>query len=92
MKAEETENEIKRLLRVFSLRGSRHRTIWTPFEITNSGIIITRDYENRCVLCSKPIYWEPYEETIGGTKYQFDRKECATTYKKLKDIYGQYFE
>jgi KaiC/GvpD/RAD55 family RecA-like ATPase len=92
MKEDESGKEIKRLLRVFSLKGAKHKTSWTPFEITNRGIIVKSDVELRCVMCSRLIEWEPHVEVIGGEKYSFDSPGCASTYKKLKSLYGEYFE
>jgi KaiC/GvpD/RAD55 family RecA-like ATPase len=92
MKSEDTKGEIVRLLRVFSLRGTRHKTLWISYFITDSGIKIDDVDEPRCVLCSKPIMWEPYVEVIDGKSYNFDLKECAETYKKFRAIYGEYFE
>ena len=92
MKFEETSQEFKRLLRIFSLKGVRHKTSWTPFEITNKGITIKSDSQIRCSLCSKSIEWEPIYETIDGKKIPFDSSECVNTYKKFKSIYGQNFE
>lgn len=91
MKIDETGNEIKRLLRIFSLKGVKHRTSWTPFEITDGGINMKSEAELRCVMCSKLIEWEPHIETIDGEKYQFDTMECVNTYKKLKSFF-KYFE
>ncbi len=84
--------EIKRLLRLFSLKGARHKTQWMPFEITNDGIRLKSDRELRCVMCSRPIDWQPYSEVIEGKEYNFDSTECATTYKRLKGLYGPSFE
>jgi KaiC/GvpD/RAD55 family RecA-like ATPase len=92
MKEDESGKEIKRLLRIFSLRGAKHKTHWTPFEITDRGIIVKSEVELRCVMCSKLIEWEPHVEVIEGKKYNFDSPECANTYKKLKSLYGEYFE
>jgi KaiC/GvpD/RAD55 family RecA-like ATPase len=92
MKEDESGKEIKRLLRVFSLKGAKHKTYWTPFEITKSGIIVKSEVELRCVMCSRLIEWEPHVEVVGGKKYSFDSLECASTYKKLKSLYGKYFE
>ena len=92
MKEDETGKEIKRLLRIFSLSGVKHKTQWTPFEITNKGIRIRSDTEMRCVLCSKQIEWEPHVEMINGKKLNFDSAECAMTYRKLKSLYGKDFE
>jgi len=92
MKEDESGKEIKRLLRIFSLKGAKHKTNWTPFEITNSGIIVKSEVELRCLMCSKLIEWEPHIEIIGGRKYSFDSPSCASTYKKLKGLYGEDFE
>jgi flagellar protein FlaH len=92
MKEDESGKEIKRLLRIFSLKGAKHKTYWTPFEITDRGIIVKSEIELRCVMCSKLIEWEPHVEIIGGKKYSFDSPGCANTYKKLKSLYGEYFE
>jgi KaiC/GvpD/RAD55 family RecA-like ATPase len=59
MKIDESGKEITRLLRIFSLKGVKHHTNWTPFEITDKGIIVKREKELRCSLCSKLIDWEP---------------------------------
>lgn len=92
MKIDDSGKEIKRLLRIFSLKGVKHRTTWTPFEITDRGIIVKRETELRCVLCSKLIDWEPIIKVIDGKKYAFDTLECVNTYKKFKSIYGSNFE
>jgi len=92
MKEDESGKEIKRLLRIFSLKGVKHKTHWTSFEITNSGIIVKSEFELRCVMCSRLIKREPHVEIFGDKKYNFDSPECASTYKKLKSLYGEYFE
>jgi len=96
MKADESSKEIKRLLRIFSLRGVSHKTHWTPFEITNRGIAIKNAIKNegsiRCVMCSKLIECEPQVEIVEGKKFSFDSAECARTYRKLKSLYGEDFE
>jgi hypothetical protein len=45
-----------------------------------------------CVACQKAIVGEPHVELFGGKPYTFDSEECAKTYKRLKGIYGGYFE
>jgi KaiC/GvpD/RAD55 family RecA-like ATPase len=92
MKVDESGKEFKRLLRIFSLRGAKHKTNWTPFEITDKGIVVKSETELRCVLCSKLIDWEPITTIIDGKKYYFDTLDCANTYKKFKSIYGNSFE
>ncbi len=96
MKMETKDKEcvegMKRLLRLFSLKGAKHKTQWVVFEITDKGIILKNEKETRCVMCSRPIGWEPHLEIIQGKQYSFDSVECATTYKKLKALYGESFE
>jgi KaiC/GvpD/RAD55 family RecA-like ATPase len=91
MKEDESGKEIKRLLRVFSLRDAKHKTAWMPFEITDRGIIVKSEVELRCAMCSRIVEWEPHVEIIGGKQYNFDSTECANTYKKLKKLYGENF-
>ena len=92
MKIDETDKDIKRLLRVFSLKGAKHKTNWTPFEITNKGIVMKSLHELRCTMCSGVIPWDPIVEKIEGKEFNFDTESCATTYKKLKKLYGADFE
>ena len=92
MKLDDSGKELKRLLRIFSLKGIRHNTSWTPFKITGEGIELLSGTELRCALCSKRIDWEPIIKIIDGKKYYFDSQECLNTYKKYKSIYGISFE
>ena len=46
----ESGEEIKRLLRLFSLKGAKHKTQWALFEIKNNGIILRSEKEIRCIL------------------------------------------
>jgi hypothetical protein len=46
----------------------------------------------KCITCEKPIIGEPHVEEFNGKKYNFDSQECARTYRKLKSVYGEYFE
>jgi len=92
MKTDETGRDLKRLLRVFSLRGAKHKTNWTPFEITNKGIILKYEKALRCDMCSRQIEWEPIFEIIEGKECKFDTHDCAKTYKKFKSLYDGYFK
>ena len=92
MKTDESGKDIKRLLRVFSLRGAKHKTNWIPFEITTKGIYLQHEKALRCDMCSRQIEWEPIEEIVEGKKYRFDSQECAKTYKKFKSLYNGYFK
>lgn len=84
--------EFKRLLRLFSLKGAKHKTQWIPFDITDKGIVVKSSSELRCVMCSRQIDWEPLVEVIDGKEYNFDSTECASTYKRLRSLYGESFE
>jgi KaiC/GvpD/RAD55 family RecA-like ATPase len=92
MKEDESSEQIKRLFRIFSLKGVQHKTTWTPFEITSNGIVLKREDQLRCEMCSALIEWDPHVEMISGKQHVFDKPDCALTYKKLKDIYGESFE
>ncbi len=92
MKEDESSEQIKRLFRIFSLKGAQHKTTWTPFEIANNGIVFKRENAIRCEMCSALIEWEPHSELIAGKQHVFDKSECANTYRKLKDVYGEDFE
>jgi len=92
MKEDESGKQMKRLFRIFSLKGAKHKTTWTPFEITKSGIELRSENQLRCEMCSTMIEWEPLIESIRGERHFFDKPECASTYKKLKDVYGESFE
>ncbi len=92
MKEDDSGKEIKRLLRVFSLKGASHRTNWTPFEITDRGISLRNEAEVRCVMCSQLVEGDPLVEVINGKNYNFDSAECAATYRRLKALYGKSFE
>jgi len=43
-------------------------------------------------MCSALIEWEPIVEFVAGKQHVFDKPECASTFKKLKDVYGENFE
>lgn len=92
MKEDDSGDNIKRLLRIFSLKGAKHKTSWTPFEITSKGIDIKSETDLRCMNCGRVIDWEPHVEIIDGKEYTFDSVECANTYKALKTFYGNNFE
>ena len=92
MKEDESSKEIKRLMRLFSLKGAAHKTRWIQFAITDHGIVIKNEVELRCIMCSRIIEGEPHFETVKGNKLSFDSVGCASTYKKLKSVYGENFE
>lgn len=92
MKEDESGGEIKRLLRLFSLKDAPHKTHWTPFDITDKGIVVRNEVELRCSMCSRLIEDKSYFEMVDGSRLSFDSEDCLTTYKKLKSVYGKDFE
>ena len=89
MKIDDSGKDLKRLIRIFSLKGAQHRTAWTPFEINNNGILVKRDIDTRCSFCGKLIDVMPIVERIDDQTYWFDNEECVTTYKKFKELQRQ---
>ena len=72
-------------------------------EIKNDGSTIPRVKMNmnsksllrECALCGNQIQKSksaPVEESIGGTSYMFDTKDCAIMFKRFHAIYGDDFE
>jgi hypothetical protein len=59
---------------------------------TRSRQTVTNNVGLRCLMCSKLIDGEPHIEVLNGKTCNFDSKECAKTYRKLKNLYGEYFE
>jgi len=92
LKLDESTGSMRRLLRVFSLKGAPHKSDWLTFSISNEGLAIEEPVQQtRCALCSRPIGSDPikYEET--GQVVYFDNRECFNNYRKLKSVYGDTF-
>jgi hypothetical protein len=61
-------------------------------EKKNNEVLSMKRASLNCEMCSKPIEGQPYVELLGDKVHNFDSKECAQTYKKLKSLYGETFE
>jgi hypothetical protein len=72
-------------------------------EIKNDGTTLPRIKMNmnsksllkECALCGNQIKNStstPVEESIGGTSYIFDTRDCAIMFKRFHAIYGDDFE
>lgn len=59
---------------------------------SRSGDVAIVDSAQKCAMCSKAIHGEAHVEELGGKAYNFDSRECANTYRKLKSLYGEHFE
>jgi hypothetical protein len=44
-----------------------------------------------CEMCCRPILGTPHVESVGDQTLNFDSKECAKMFRKLKSVYGQDF-
>jgi hypothetical protein len=61
-------------------------------EKKDNEVLTLKSASLNCEVCSKPIKGQPYVELLGGKVHNFDSKQCAQTYKKLKSLYGESFE
>ena len=91
LKVDESSGSMRRLLRVFSLKGTPHKSNWLSFSITDRGLAIEEPSETRCALCSKPVGDEPIKYEMPGQTVYFDNRDCFTNYRKLKSVYGDTF-
>jgi hypothetical protein len=82
IKVDDTGEEITRLLRVFSMKGVKHKTRWIIFNITEQGISIIEDNSPRCAWCGGVIPYEPHKEIIEGREYTFHATGCSVNFKK----------
>ncbi len=91
MKVDESSGSMRRLLRVFSLKGTPHKSDWLSFSIANEGLAMEEPLETRCALCSKPVGSQPIKYEMSGQTVYFDNRECFANYRKLKSVYGDAF-
>jgi len=91
LKVDESTGSMRRLLRVFSLKETPHKSDWLSFSISNEGLAVEEPLQTRCALCSKPIGNEPIRYETSGQIVYFDNRECLTNYRKLKSVYGDTF-
>jgi hypothetical protein len=79
------------------LKNSVSQTSTRP-EITKSAtknkptVASSIKAELNCEMCSNPIEGQPHVEIIGEKTHNFDCRECAQTFKKLKSVYGESFQ
>ncbi len=91
LKVDESSGGLKRLLRVFSLKGTQHTTDWVRFSISDRGISIEEPLKTRCAMCSRPLGAEPFTFEVSGEMLHFDSRDCLLTYRKLKGVHGDIF-
>ena len=62
-------------------------------KVTDEKIMTPRSKsECNCEMCSKPIKGQSYVELVNEKQHNFDCKECALTFRKLKSVYGDEFQ
>jgi hypothetical protein len=94
----ETKEELLRLahgilLKFSPLQNSNKAESTKPTKVTNENFTASNaKAERTCEMCSKPLKGQTYVELIDEKQYNFDCKECAQTYKKLKSVYGNEFQ
>ncbi len=91
LKVDESTGGLKRLLRIFSLKGTQHTSDWVRFSISDRGISIEEQLKTRCAMCSKPVGAEPFTFEVSGEMLHFDSRDCLITYRKLKSVHGDVF-
>jgi KaiC/GvpD/RAD55 family RecA-like ATPase len=85
---EETNNSIKRNIRLLSIKGVHHNPSWINFDILDNGSIIFSEPSTSqsfvCALCGKSVHGIP----IMDSEFTFDTQNCVETYRKLAGVYG----
>jgi hypothetical protein len=94
----ETKEELLRLAHGILLKSSSPQSSSQPENAksanmkNHSSIASTHKTELNCEMCLKPIKGQSHVEVIGEKTHNFDCKECAQTFKKLKSVYGEDFQ
>jgi TIR domain len=93
----ETKEELLRLahgiLLKLSHRNSNKAESTKLTKVTNEKVTaLNTKAECNCEMCSKPIKGQSYIELIDEKQHNFDCKDCALTYRKLKSVYGDEFQ
>jgi len=94
----ETKEELLRLahgilLKFSPLPNSKKIETAKQVKVTNeTNTVSNSKTECKCEMCSKPIKGQSYIELIDEEQHNFDCKDCALTYRKLKSVYGGKFQ
>lgn len=83
---------LKNLYKGSSDKQQTSSTPGKPEGAKNSQIVTKEGSTLTCSMCSKQIHGKPHTETLDGKIYNFDSVDCARVYRKLKRLYGNYFE
>jgi hypothetical protein len=94
----ETKEELLRLAHDILLKFSPQKD--SKKTETNKVIKLTSEKDTsskakdelNCEMCSKSIKGTTYVELIDERPHNFDCKECALTFRKLKSVFGDEFE
>ena len=94
----ETKEELLRLAHSILLKFSPPKDYkktenTNSTQIANEKVVNSRSKaEGECEMCSKPIKGQVYVEFFDEKPHNFDCKECALTFRKLKSVYGNEFQ
>ena len=94
----ETKEELLRLahgilLKFSPLPTSKKAETTKQAKVTNEKVTASNSKAVfNCEMCSKPIKGQSYVELIDEKQHDFDCKDCALTYRKLKSVYGDEFQ
>jgi hypothetical protein len=94
----ETKEELLRLahgilLKFSPLPNSKKIETAKQVKVTNeTNTVSNSKTECKCEMCSKLIKGQSYMELIDEEQHNFDCKDCALTYRKLKSVYGGKFQ
>jgi adenylate cyclase len=67
------------------------KNVRDPVEVYEIVLPWEEPLKARCAWCSKPILGESLRYETAGETMLFDSRECLTTYKKLRSVYGESF-
>ena len=94
----ETKEELLRLahgilMKIPDSQQSNQHEIDKPANVKSKPSAASGDKtEMNCEMCLKSIEGQPHVEVIDEKTHNFDCKECAQTFKKLKRLYGEDFQ
>ena len=88
---EDSDQEIRRDIRMLSIKGTHSAPKWVKFQVREDGTLQFGDEKSvaeagavRCKLCDRPVIADSIRSESGFVFHP----DCFDTYRKLGDIYG----